>query len=93
MKMAVGLGYFESFVKIGESFAEEWKLTGFGNNPLRESYDELLFYGTLSSRDILAMLFIGLGFTIMRFITAAIVFKVRLVLERNYLCATLYISF
>ena len=75
-KMAVSVGYFEIFAKIAEQAAIQWQLHGPTRSFLQDFLRDLSHYGSISTTDIFITLFIGVAFTILRYVFTSVIFKV-----------------
>ena len=69
-------GYFEALSKIWYHSQVEWKVRGPTKTFLTDFIKEIYSYGFISVNDIVLCLFLGVCFTILRYVLTIAVFKV-----------------
>ena len=84
------VGYLDAFSKIWNQSLIEWNERGPTKTFLTDFIDEISSYGFISTKDILICLFLGVAFTILRYILTAAFFKVRIF--RNFDTVFLFFS-
>lgn len=77
------VGYLEVFNKIWHHCRIEWEDRGPTKTFLTDFVNEISSYGFISGEDILLCLFLGVAFTILRYLLSTLIFEVLIVTFEN----------